>query len=94
MRIANKIRSICPLRYRGDHKATRPALLTEVSVKHISHQIDKNGYEPLPSKVGEYVYHCRDCDAVWLAASPYIAIPESSVLGIYEKSLIWKPFRK
>jgi hypothetical protein len=95
MTVARTTTNICPLRYRGDHTATRPAMLPELSVIHISHQIVKHGYKPLPSKLPEeHLYQCRDCSAVWLAASPYVAVEKSKVLGIYERSLVWKPLHK
>jgi hypothetical protein len=94
MRVFNKVTSICPLRYRGDHTATRPATLTQVSVRHINKQVEKLGYGPLPLKTGEYLYQCRDCDAVWHAPSLYISVDESKVLGIYKSSLVWKPYQK
>jgi hypothetical protein len=55
MRVFNKVTSICPLRYRGDHTAIRPATLTEVSVRHINKQIEKLGDGPLALTTGEYV---------------------------------------
>ncbi len=94
MRIENRINSICPLRYRGDHTATKPAVLTQVSVRHISKQIERQGDGPLALTTGEYLYQCRDCDAVWHAPSLYISVDESEVLGIYKQSLVWKPFHK
>ena len=60
----------------------------------ISKQIERQGDGPLALTTGEYLYQCRDCDAVWHAPSLYISVDESEVLGIYKQSLVWKPFHK
>ena len=91
--VQKKLVSKCPLKDRRDHSGNRPATLTETGMKHINHQIQKNGHKALPYRIpGEHFYQCRDCCAVWLAASPYAVVSESEVLGIYSRELVWKPY--
>jgi len=88
-----RLLSRCPFRDRVVHTAVRPATLSQVGVKHITHQIEKNGYKTLPYRIhGEHFYLCRDCCAVRLGSSPYTLVAEAEVLGIYDRSLVWKPY--
>jgi hypothetical protein len=89
MTVARTTTNICQLQFRGDHTATRPAMLPELSVIHISHQIGKHGYKPLPSKLPEeHLYQCRDCSAVWLAASPYVAVEKSTEIEFADRFVL------
>jgi hypothetical protein len=83
----------CPLKSRSDHGHRRPATLSVPGVRHITHQIERNGYKALPHILpGEYFFMCKDCCAVWMAASPYSVVSEEGVLGFYNRELMWVPY--
>jgi hypothetical protein len=83
----------CPLRDRQPHTTQRPGILSAAAVKHIEQQIEKKGYIPLPYLgIANHFYRCKDCHAVWRAGSPFERVSEGSVCGIYDHSLIWKPY--
>ena len=38
------------------------------------------------------LYSCRDCSAVWVANSVFQRVAEEQVCGVYDQTLVWKPF--
>jgi hypothetical protein len=87
--------SRCPLRDRSPHTSKSPGLLTQSAVENIERQIVDQRYNPLPVLgAAQRFYRCRDCFAVWAAGTRYERVPEKSVCGIYDHSLIWKPYPK
>jgi excisionase family DNA binding protein len=85
--------SRCPLRDRQGHTLKSPDLLTPSALQQIKHQIHLGTARPLPAlDIGQRFYRCNDCFAVWAAGTRYERVSETNVYGIYDHSLIWKPW--
>jgi excisionase family DNA binding protein len=85
--------SRCPLRVRQKHTLKSPDLLTPPALQQIKQQIHLGPARPLPTLgIGQRFYRCNDCFAVWAAGTRYERVSETNVCGIYDHSLIWKPW--
>jgi hypothetical protein len=85
--------SKCPWRDRQPHSSRRPAILTVPAIKHIEQQIVTLGYRTLPYLgIAKRFYRCVDCFAVWAAGSIFEKVAEDGVCGVYDHTLIWKPY--
>jgi|SRR5215469_6874665 len=85
--------SRCPWREHGTHTGARPEVLHDSALRHIQQQIAVYHFHSLPFLgIAKKLYRCRDCAAVWVANSVFERVSENDICGVYDHSLVWKPF--
>jgi hypothetical protein len=85
--------SRCPWHGHRTHTGARPEAVHDSVLLHIHQQIAVYHLRALPFfGIAEKLYRCRDCSAVWVANSVFQRVAEEQVCGVYDQTLVWKPF--
>ena len=83
----------CPWSEHDAHTRTRPEVLKDSTVRHIQEQIAAHHFRTLPFLgITKKLFRCKDCSAVWAGNSIFERVSQDAVCGVYDYSLVWKPF--